>query len=228
MIIGNGFLGRSFESYRGDSDVCIFASGVSNSSNRDNSLFEREQTLLEQTLVGNPEKILVYFSTCSIYDISLSESPYVLHKMAMEAIIQNSGNRYIIFRKSNIVWDRDDSTTLVNFLIKQIQTGNPFFVWQNATRNLIALDDFCRLVNHILQRKIMQNSIVNIANTTNYPMIEIVSILEEIIQKQWVYDIVNKGWSYDIETSYISTILDICGVHFSDKYIKDILREYYI
>ncbi len=68
MIIGNGMMARSFESYRGNSEILIFASGVSNSKDVDEDNFNREVLLLKDVINNNPEKAMVYFSTCSMYD----------------------------------------------------------------------------------------------------------------------------------------------------------------
>ena len=68
MVIGNGMIAKRFESYKDDDRFVIFASGVSNSRNKDESAYSRETGLLKDTAAAHPDKIMVYLSTCSIYD----------------------------------------------------------------------------------------------------------------------------------------------------------------
>ena len=73
MIIGNGQLAKAFmNSDLEHKDLCIFASGVSNSNCTDPKEFERERDLLKVTLSENPGKKLIYFSSCAL---SASEYP---------------------------------------------------------------------------------------------------------------------------------------------------------
>src|SRR5690349_6695322 len=102
MVIGNGMIAKRFNSYKDNKDVLIFASGVSNSKNRNQAQYDRESDLLEKTIEANPSKVLVYFSTCSIKDPGEANSPYVEHKKQLEDLIQKKLERYYIFRVSNI------------------------------------------------------------------------------------------------------------------------------
>ena len=66
MVIGNGLLAKSFSKYKDDDQVIIFASGVSNSKEVNPEAFMREMDLLRS--ITNKDALLVYFSTCSVYD----------------------------------------------------------------------------------------------------------------------------------------------------------------
>ena len=46
MVVGSGLLANTFESYRDNEDVIIFASGVSNSGCVDPEQFKRESNLV--------------------------------------------------------------------------------------------------------------------------------------------------------------------------------------
>mgnify|MGYP007017084323 CR=1 FL=1 len=82
MIVGRGLLASLFlENDR--EDIIFFASGVSNSLEDRQEEFLREETLIKKTIEENPNKIFVYFSTCSVYDSSKTGSDYVLHKLKM-------------------------------------------------------------------------------------------------------------------------------------------------
>ena len=76
-----------------DNDLLVFASGVSNSSETDTRMFAKEAALLTETLSVNRERKFVYFSSSPIDYI---DSPYYGHKLAMEDLIRNSTDRYLV------------------------------------------------------------------------------------------------------------------------------------
>ena len=86
MIIGNGLIASLFTDCDQE-NIIFFASGVSNSLETQKEEFLREENLIRKTITENPNKIFIYFSTCSIYYSSKAESQYVLHKLKMEQII---------------------------------------------------------------------------------------------------------------------------------------------
>lgn len=100
MIIGNGLLGKGLTSID-SSNIVFFASGVSNSGEKRREAFDREAILLRNTIRSYPSKILVYFSTCSVYECSLSM--YSLHKLKMEQFIQKNCEKSFIFRLPQVV-----------------------------------------------------------------------------------------------------------------------------
>lgn len=102
MIVGNGLLAAAFsDDFTERVDTVIFASGVSNSQECDSAAFIRERVLLEKVLQKERKKV-VYFSTCSLYDPELKNSPYVKHKREMEALVRQT-SRHTIFRLPQVV-----------------------------------------------------------------------------------------------------------------------------
>ena len=99
MIVGDGLIAQAMNKYYSNDKIIIFASGVSNSCEIRRKEFEREKNLLSK-YIGRKER-LVYFSTCSIFDKSLSQSKYVLHKINMEKFITYHFENFIIFRFPN-------------------------------------------------------------------------------------------------------------------------------
>ena len=60
--------------------------------------FLREFQLLDQTIKDNPDKTLVYFSTCSVEDEDLQNAPYVIHKKAIEKFIKENVAKLLSFQ----------------------------------------------------------------------------------------------------------------------------------
>ena len=136
MIIGRGLIASIFAQYDED-DLLIFASGVSNSLEVRAAEFEREKSLLINSLNSYPDKKIIYFSTCSICDPSKQESPYVLHKLAMEKLIDGHAQRSIILRIGNVVGHGGNPNTLFNFLSNCIRNDLHFTLHSKAGRILI-------------------------------------------------------------------------------------------
>lgn len=227
MIVWNGLLANTFATYRENDAVCIFASGVSNSQNTDISLFQREIDLLISTLNNNQEKLFVYFSTCSIYDTTLINSAYIKHKLNIEQIIKWSGNTYIIFRISNPVGPTNNPHTIFNFLTNKIKNDEEFVLWSHAQRNFIDVVDLLKIASLIIDSRSYENSIVNIANTKNFGVIEIVHLLEEVIGKKALYRTEEKGGSPSIDLDKIDSLIRQSNIQFDSLYLQRLIHKYY-
>ena len=124
MIVGNGLIASSFKSYfEDDPSVIIFASGVSNSAELDCEAFLRERKMLEEALAL--DKYICYFSTCSVNDPELLNSPYVAHKKEMEAVVSAAGD-YAIFRLPQVVGKTPNPNTLTNYIYNQVTSEKNF------------------------------------------------------------------------------------------------------
>lgn len=225
MIIGNGMLAKAFEFYKTNDKIIIFASGVSNSKEVSIESYQREIDLLNKTIQENPEKTLVYFSTCSIDDPSMNMSHYVLHKLAMEQLICQSCQAYYIFRVSQIV-GHTSSPTIINYFKNKIFNNEPFEVWANSDRNLIAVDDVYKIINYCITNDLFKNQITNIATPYNTNVLDIVKIMEKLLDKDANYTIVQYGHHNEIDISKIKPYLTNANIDFSESYTEDIIKEY--
>ena len=176
MIIGKGLIANLFLEEDSD-DILFFASGVSNSLETRPEEFLREENMLRTALVENPEKIFVYFSTCSVYDSSKVDSHYVLHKLKMEQIIKNNSDRFLILRVSNAVGKGGNPNLLMNYLVRSVMNGERINVHTKATRNLIDAEDIKKITFSMIRNKVF-NKIINVAYPQNYTIIEILETLE--------------------------------------------------
>ncbi|CAA7194365.1 Rossmann-fold NAD(P)-binding domain-containing protein [Chryseobacterium potabilaquae] len=196
MIIGNGILANALIPYDRD-DIIFFASGVSNSLETRNSEFEREITLLQTTLEKNANKKLVYFSTCSIYDSSKTQSPYVLHKLNIESKIVQDFENFAIFRIGNAIGKGGNPNTLINFLKNSIESRTKIWVHKNAGRSIIGVNDIALFIN--LHLNSINKKIINLSYPHQFAPIDIVFSLEKYLGRKACYEIINEGDFYDIE-----------------------------
>ncbi len=227
MVIGNGMVAKGFQAYENDNATLVFASGVSNSGNLDEAAFRREKDLLQEIIHAHPEKKLIYFSTCSVYDASLRASAYVLHKLAMEALIEQHHDQYLIFRVSNIAGKTTNPHTVLNYFYTHIRDGLHFYLWKNAARNIIGMDDIFKICHTIIRENLWLNDIINVANPVNYPVAEIVEALEKFLHKKANYTLIDKGDSPQINLSKIKYLLSGPDYAFDAFYLQKLFQQYY-
>jgi len=225
MIIGRGLLARAMASLAGNNDVVIFASGVSDSGERDPAEFAREEKLIRETLSRNSGKLFVYFSTCSIADPESNRTPYVQHKLRMEHAITSQARRYLIFRLPQLVGKGGNPATLINYLYERILHGQPFDLWVNAVRHVIDVDDVARVVEHGVKGGIEYNTIVEVASRP-YTSREIVHALETITGKQAICREVERGSSYTLNSAIPSAQMERLGISFGPDYLDRTLKKY--
>lgn len=226
MIVGRGLLARAFGSYRDHPDIMIFASGVSDSTETDLAQFEREKTLLVNTLDEQRKKRFVYFSTCSVEDPELSASPYVSHKLKMEGLIQAHSTSYLIFRLPQVVGLGGNKNTLTNWLYASIRDGERFQLWSKAYRYIIDVDDVFAIASYLIDRNQHANRVINIASR-RFGIFDIVKALENVTQRAAIYTGVDKGGSYDIDCRETYDVAGLLNIHFDETYLYRVIRKYY-
>lgn len=226
MIIGRGLIASLFIDYDRENTI-FFASGVSNSLETRAEEFLREEKLIKNTLSEYPDKVFVYFSTCSIYDSSKTGSNYVLHKLKMEQIIKNSCNRFLILRVSNAVGKGGNPNLLINYLVKAVISNETINIHTKATRNLIDTEDIRKITFELLEKKKI-NKIINVAYIQNYSIIEILEILEHFYVKKANINLIKNGSGYDISIPDVEDYFIENNLNNKEVYLKKILNKYYL
>ncbi|MGG7552575.1 NAD-dependent epimerase/dehydratase family protein [Chryseobacterium arthrosphaerae] len=221
MIIGNGILANAIRFYDRE-DVIFFASGVSNSLEKNPAEFKREISLLKSVMNQHPDKKLIYFSTCSIYDASKTASPYVMHKLTIEKIIAEQHSNFIIFRVGNAVGRGGNPNTLINFLKSSILSENKLTIHNNARRILIGTDDIASFVGKYIND--FNHEIINLAYPYQYSLPEILSALEDHLGKKANYESVDEGSFYNIEFNNLTE--DFFTDLSPNEYLKKLYSSY--
>jgi nucleoside-diphosphate-sugar epimerase len=227
MIIGNGLVATGFGAYENQDGFLIFASGVSNSKSSTPDDFRRERELFISSIEKYGHRTAVYFSTTSVDDPDLRETPYIRHKLDMETLVRLHAMRHHIFRLSNLAGVSDNPNTILNFLYSHIANGKSFDLWRSSERNIIDLADVFRVADHILQNGLFLNRVTNIANEKNYPLDYLVKSMETFTGKRAIFKEKNKGGAFRID---ISDILPICRslkIGFGENYLPHLLEKYY-
>jgi nucleoside-diphosphate-sugar epimerase len=228
MVIGKGLVAKRFETYIRNNDFLVFASGVSNSKIKTPEAYNREIKLLKESVQQYNNKSLIYFSTCSIYDLQEKDSAYVQHKLQIEDLIQTGVKQFHIFRVSNLAGISSNPNTLLNFFFNHIKNGVNFDLWTNACRNIIDIDHTYLITDYILKNNLFPNQVINIANPVNYPVKEIITAIESFLNIKSNYIEIDRGTCFQIDTSSIQHIIQKLGIRFDQEYLGDLLRKYYL
>lgn len=225
MIVGNGLIASLFTECDQE-NIIFFASGVSNSLETKKEEFLREENLIKKTITENPNKVFIYFSTCSIYDSSKVESQYVLHKLKMEQIIIQLCPQYLILRLSNAVGNGGNPNLLMNYLVRSVKNNEIINVHTKATRNLIDVEDIKNITNQLIDKQYF-NKIINIAYPENYTIIEILEIMEKFYQTKLYLNLVKSGSGYAIDTHDVESYFIQHALTNKETYLHKILEKYY-
>jgi dTDP-4-dehydrorhamnose reductase len=201
MIIGRGTIAQLLNKFSNREDVIIFASGVSNSLEIDENEFQREINLLYQTINNiKDDHIFVYFSTINIFDPSLQENRYVLHKKNIEKLITSNLNKSIIIRVPILIAKSKNPHLLVNYFIDHIKNKLEFVVFKNAYRYFINSTDFVNLSEIIINSD--QNGAFNlIIHDKPYSIKNFVTDIENILKIKGIYEEVEKGSYFEVESN---------------------------
>ena len=227
MVIGNGMVAKSFKQYLERENVVVFASGVSNSKLIIKSEFEKEKNLLKKVLQEHEGKKIVYFSTFNLYDPLEKNSPYCLHKLDMEEFISVNVPVYNIFRLGHVAGQSLQQNTILNFLYNAINDGTSFKLWKRASRNIIDIDDISKICSYIIDNEWYLNQIINICNSKNTTIVEIVDILERMLKKSGNYTVLDQGGCPTVDNTKIRSIAKDLGINFDKSYVNDLIIKYY-
>jgi hypothetical protein len=146
MIIGDGLISSVFNKNKKDyKNYLVFASGVSNSKETKIEEFEREKALILKSINENKDLTFIYFSSVLV---GITNNEYYNHKLAMEELIKNQTDNYVIFRVPQIIGNLGNKNNLVNYLRDSIINGSEITIRQMVQRALIDIEDLEKIVNY--------------------------------------------------------------------------------
>ena len=228
MIFGSGLLARAFgPQFANSATSCVYAAGVSNSNCSDQREFDREQDRLMVAMGQHRSaELFLYFGTCSANGPLESASPYVQHKVKMEKIVEEHP-RYLILRLPQTAGKTENPHTLLNYIFARIVRSERFQVWKNARRNIIDVDDVVRIAAGLALEEGVRRECIDVANFSDYAMIDIVELMAKVVGKNAIYDCLDKGVADPIDTQRIREVAPRCGVAFGPEYLEFVIRKYF-
>lgn len=221
MITGNGLLARSFINFKNQEDKIIFASGVSNSLEKNFLEYKREENLLLNIIKNNKNKKIIYFSTTSIFSI---KSTYTNHKIKIEDIIKNNAEKYCIYRLPQIIGKGGNKANLINFLVKSIRDTRNIFIYPESLRSLLDVEDLVSICQKTCDIK--DKNILNIAGIEFMKIEQIINLISEKIDIKPILSFHKDRQEYFNENS-VEIDLAIKELNISSfGYTKKVIQKY--
>ncbi len=238
-IIGRGMIARSFAPYRDQlEDVVIFASGVSDSGENDPAAYARECDLLIDHLqqsIRDGLRIVYFSSGGTIYGSNdglrdeqmplYPHTQYGRQQLLCEALIRNSGARYLIIRLANLIGPDQNRSQLIPALVAQALAGKAN-LYKHATRDLLDITDFALIVIALLETLPPDgNDTIMVASGISLPVTELFATIQAELRTDARIQYHDRG---DIQRFSIEKLrLNLHGqVHFDERYPLEIVRKY--
>jgi len=216
-------LATAFQGKKTEKDTVIIAAGVSNSQEVKQQEFLREECLLLDILKKYNNKTIIYFSTCSVYQIE--SSPYIKHKLKMENLIQSLASSFYIFRLPQVV-GLTTNTTIVSYFVQCLLQKKSLIIQQKASRSLIDVSDVVRIALLVIENGALENSLIDVTNTRSIFVPELLNKISRITGISPIIELVDGGYTYKIPVDKIKLILPENDFIFSDQYYDLILESY--
>ena len=230
-IIGSGFLANQFKNHLKlikKLNLCIYASGVSNSLCKNKLEFNRDYKGIKEFVKSIGSKKLVYISSCSVFDPNRNKSSYIKNKIKIEEFIKKNFKYYVILRFPEIIGKNNNRNTLLNFLFYNISNSIKFTAYLNAKRNILDVDDAIKLSFFFFKFK-KEVKEINIINSKFFYVSSIIKCIEGILGIKALYlEKKVKFANWKIKSSCNNNILKKNKVKFTKKYLPKIMKKYYI
>jgi nucleoside-diphosphate-sugar epimerase len=226
MVTGNGMIAHAFMDLANDAHVHVFASGVSRSTERDPREFAREHQLI--TAQPRSTARFIYFSSCSIYDPTLKNAPYVLHKLQMEALVRELHQDHLIIRLPNLVGRTSNPFTLTNFLRDRIRSGVPFDMHTKACRYLLDVEVVSNDLRRLFTLQSLKGTSIDVCGNMAFPIPVLVRTMERVLGKVTLLNEVDSGSCYTVDnTRFLDLLTADRRAAYEHIDLHELLNKYY-
>lgn len=224
MIVGNGLIGKAFETSDIDlSDYIIFASGVSNSEDIDDKNYKREEDLIIKTIKEHKNLKIIYFSSILA---GVTNNKYYNSKLKIEEIIKKNSANYIIFRIPQIIGKTGNPNNLINYLKTSIINGSEISIYNNIERSLIDVDDLVKIVNYCKDK--INCETLNFSSISKIKVFTLCILIGKLIGKTPIIKIIENhefnNWEVN-NSDLITEAISYSNINVSE-YNNDILKKY--
>jgi nucleoside-diphosphate-sugar epimerase len=220
MIIGKGLIATGFELSKEDySNYIIFASGVSNSKEINDSEYTREKKLILKTIKENKNLKIIYFSSILV---DTTKNKYFNNKLEIENLIKKNSNNYIIFRLPQIIGNHGNPKNLVNHIKNSIINGDEIIINSEIERSLLDIDDLVSIVNYCKDK--INCEILKISGIEKIKVFTLCELIGKLLNKKPILKIINND-KYDnwyVENSKLinDAIINIEPINYNYNVLK--------
>ena len=217
---------KAFSKYSTDENIIIFASGVSNSKEKRSEEFEREFLLLSNVINDNKKSKFIYFSTCSIFDKQVSETPYVVHKKEVEDYIKKNCQNYIIFRLPTVIGSSKNDKTLFNNFKNKILNSEVMEIQKNSFRFLIDIEDLSYILPFFIENVLIKNQTINVSFNNKILVKDIVRLYEIILGRKSNVVLVDSENDFHFSNEFFINELNKINYQLTENYNYNLLKKY--
>ena len=214
MIIGSGLMAIACNGIDRE-DVLFFASGVSDSSEKDDREFQREENMLFTNIEKYHNKVFIYFGAIGGGEL------YLRHKYKMQSIILQKTNNFIILNLSQVVGHGGNANTLFNAFRKSLLKGEEIKVYRDCFRSLIDIDDVMMILDSLIELKYY--GVHNFYGIESLPVDLIVQLMAESLGVK-ARMVMTAGNYVRIDNSIVIQRL-IKGIN-TKNYTKNLIEKY--
>lgn len=206
--------------YENNNDVLIFASGVSNSSEKKEAEYQREFELLKEN-VNFPGKI-IYFSTISIFDPSLEDTKYVLHKKKIEKYLLENCKSFLVFRLPIIIGKSQNKNTFFNYFKNKLSQDNEVTIKNFSKRYIIDIESITQELPSFIN--LFNNQFINVTFNNLESVFSIVLKMKEVLKSNSEIVVTNEN----IQSSYLvdNELFLKFAAPIDENYNENILKKY--
>jgi glycosyltransferase involved in cell wall biosynthesis len=226
-VWGCGSIANRFANFNLQSRHLVFVDSIHNANASNSTEISNQRQMLRSALATlSKSETFVYFSSCDIDNKKQESSPFLLHKIWAEQLVQESANNYLIVRLPEVFGLMDAEEGIVSSLISKIHTGARFRL-PSTQYNFIDLDHVYAIVSFILDSKELHNTIVNVASSNNTSTLDLMLILEEYLGKAGNYEFYQDNGSCEIDISSIRQAINCLDIDFGKNYLRKCVEKYY-
>ena len=146
----------------------------------------------------------------------------------MEEIVERLFPDYVIIRTSNIIGHNPwNPHTLFNYLYLALKEEKKITVVESASRNMLDVAHFMKMLDHYLLHYKKQRSTVNIVNARSYQMAEILSAFENFFGVKFVKDHGKISIAkFQAPCTFSGKLMKECGIGL-ENYLQQVIEKYY-
>lgn len=151
--------------------------------------------------------LIIYLSTSLVYKSSknlineksklMPNNFYASKKLVAESLYKKSEANYIILRLGNVYDDKLKNKGFIFNINKTLKNGRTLNLLNlQSSRSYIHLDDLCRAIKNILEKKLKFNNIYNLANES-ISNLDMIALYEKKFKKDIKINNLNYSLKYD-------------------------------
>ncbi len=219
-VHGRGLMASAIRATPG---VCgaVFAAGISNSLEKDETKYTREETELSEFVGCYPAERIIYFSS---FVAVAGETRYALHKRKMESIISRAASDFLVLRLPQVVGPTQN-VTLISYLVQAARTGETIAIHQNAFRSLVDVDDVGRIISLLIDKNVTRE-IIAVGPPHPLPILDIVKEIEKVLGVQINRRLIDDGDQQCADLTRIRELLNPDDPLLKDSYQRVVLEKY--